>query len=216
MIKLGLIGCGSIANTHIATAERLSEKAVFTAFADIAENMAAKVEGAEAFADYRDMFDKVDAVILAVPHDLHFEMGMTCLEAGKHLLLEKPLALTKAECEELVAADKSPDPVLMVGYIMRHDPLWTEMGRLIKEEVYGKAFQVSIWTEQYTDTSRGAWMGQADKLGGGQLFSHGCHYVDLMLDWMGKPESGTHIGTNLGTPWMEREGTSNMSIKFAD
>jgi predicted dehydrogenase len=178
--------------------------------------MAAKVEGAEAFADYRDMFDKVDAVILAVPHDLHFEMGKSCLEAGKHLLLEKPLALTKAECEELVAADKSPDPVLMVGYIMRHDPLWTEMGRLIKEEVYGKAFQVSIWTEQYTDTSRGAWIGQADKLGGGQLFSHGCHYVDLMLDWMGKPESGTHIGTNLGTPWMEREGTSNMSIKFAD
>lgn len=220
MIRLGLVGCGTIANTHIATASKLGTEAEFTAFADIdinkAKMMAEKVDSATATSNFEDILDKVDAVILAIPHDLHFELGKACLEAGKHVLLEKPLALTEDECNLLIKADKSPDPVLMVGYIMRHDPLWTEMGRLIKEEVYGKAFQVSIWTEQYTDTSRGEWIGLKEKLGGGQLFSHGCHYVDLMLDWMGQPVSGTHMGTNLGTPWMECEGTSNMSIKFAD
>ena len=60
------------------------------------------------------------------------------------------------------------------------------------------------------------WLGQAKRLGGGQLFSHGCHYFDLLLHWMGDPVSGSHIGTNFGTPWMEREGTSNVSIKFED
>src|SRR5690606_25452304 len=56
--------------------------------------------------------------------------------------------------------------------------------------------------------------GQAKRLGGGQLFSHGCHYIDQMLLWMRMPVEGTHMGTNLGTPWMEREGTSNVTIKF--
>ena len=58
-------------------------------------------------------------------------------------------------------------------------------------------------------------MGQARRLGGGQLFSHGCHYIDILLHWLGAPVSGTHVGTNLGTPWMEREGTSSVSLKFA-
>ena len=219
MVRLGIIGCGTMARTHLSTKEKLSGRAHYTAFADTdfgrAERMANQAGNAVSVKDFHDMLDQVDALILAVPHDLHFDIASVCLQAGKHVLLEKPLAVTEDECEALVAADTSPDPVLMVGYIMRHDNLWTEMGRLIKEEVYGKAFQVSIWTEQYTDTSRGEWLGQAAKLGGGQLFSHGCHYVDLLLDWMGRPETGTHLGTNLGTPWMEREGTSSMTIKFA-
>jgi predicted dehydrogenase len=51
-------------------------------------------------------------------------------------------------------------------------------------------------------------------LGGGQLFSHGCHYIDLLLWFLGRPLRGVHLGTNFGTPWMEREGTSNVTIEF--
>jgi predicted dehydrogenase len=51
-------------------------------------------------------------------------------------------------------------------------------------------------------------------LGGGQFFSHGCHYVDLLLWFLGDPLEGAHFGTNLGTPWMIKEGTSTMSMKF--
>ena len=59
-------------------------------------------------------------------------------------------------------------------------------------------------------------MHRKETLGGGQLFSHGCHYIDILLAWMGQPVSGTHLGTNFGTPWMEGEGTSNVSLKFAN
>ena len=192
----------------------------FTAFADIdlerAQKAAASVKGAIAASHYRDIVDQVDAVGIALPLDLHHPVGMDCLKAGKHVLMEKPLALTEAQCRELIAADRSPEPVLMLGYVMRHHPLWKQMGEHIRQRTYGEAFHVSIWTEQeqYTDTSRGAWTGQAKRLGGGQLFSHGCHYIDLLLHWLGDPVCGTHIGTNLGTPWMEREGTSNVSLKF--
>ncbi|OGV67865.1 MAG: hypothetical protein A2498_02460 [Lentisphaerae bacterium RIFOXYC12_FULL_60_16] len=219
MIRMGVIGCGSMANAHIKIAEPLADRMKFTAFADIdverAQKLSATVPGSVAVKDYHDMMDKVDAIIIALPHDLHYSVGMDCIQAGKHLLMEKPLALTEKECVALVKADKSPTPVLMIGYVMRHDPLWIKMGEFIRNKTYGDVFQVSIWTEQYTDTSRGSWMGDAKRLGGGQLFSHGCHYIDLLLHWLGEPVCGTHIGTNLGTPWMEREGTSNVSLKFA-
>src|SRR5699024_2078561 len=58
------------------------------------------------------------------------------------------------------------------------------------------------------------WIRSAEKLGGGQFFSHGCHYIDILLNFLGNPIEGTHTGTNFGTPWMEREGTSDVSIKF--
>ncbi|NLF22252.1 MAG: Gfo/Idh/MocA family oxidoreductase [Lentisphaerae bacterium] len=219
MIRMGMIGCGSMSGSHLAALQPLESRMRFTAFADIdvarAERAAALVPGALAVADYHAMLDAVDAVVIAVPHDLHYRLGLDCLQAGKHVMMEKPLALTEAECRELIAADRSPHPVLMLGYVMRHDPLWRQFGDYLRTEAFGQVFHVSIWTEQFTDTTRGAWIGQASRLGGGQLFSHGCHYIDLLLNWLGNPVCGTHIGTNRGTPWMEREGTSDVSLKFA-
>lgn len=218
MIRIGMIGCGNMAGSHFAALESLEGRMRFSAFADIdierARKAAETVPGAVAKVDFRDILDHVDAVIIALPHDLHYSVGMACLQAGKHVLMEKPLALTEEQCQAFIKADTSPDPVLMLGYVMRHDPLWTEMGNYIRQRTYGEVFHVSIWTEQFTDNVRAAWLGQAARIGGGQLFSHGCHYVDLLLHWLGDPVCGTHIGTNLGTPWMEREGTSNVSLKF--
>ena len=218
MIRMGIIGCGKMAASHIGALAPLQSRMSFTAFADIdlvrAQKAATSVRGAIAAAHHRDILDHVDAVIIALPHDLHYSVGMDCLKARKHVLMEKPLALTETQCRELIAADRSPEPVLMLGYVMRHNPLWKQMGEHIRNRSYGEVFHVSIWTEQYTDTARGAWVAQAKRLGGGQLFSHGCHYIDLLLHWLGDPVCGTHVATNLGTPWMEREGTSNVSLKF--
>ncbi len=105
---------------------------------------------------------------------------------------------------------------LMVAYCMRYHPLLQEMEALLKGKRYGETFQLSIWTEQHTQGEPGSWMHRVETLGGGQLFSHGCHYIDILLAWMGEPVEGTHLGTNLGTPWMEMEGTSNVAIKFAN
>jgi predicted dehydrogenase len=88
------------------------------------------------------------------------------------------------------------------------------MRRLIKEKVYGECFQLSIWTEQLTIREDAAWLHDRKLLGGGQLFSHGCHYIDLMLWMMGKPLRGTHSSSNFCTPWMDREGTSNVCLEF--
>ena len=141
---------------------------------------------------------------------------MDCLGAGKHVLVEKPMALDETECVEMIEEAKRQDRVLMVAYCMRFHPLVVRMKELIDEKTYGEVFQLSIWTEQLTQRDEGHWSRSAATLGGGQFFSHGCHYIDLLLWMLGKPVRGNHYGTNRGTPWMEREGTSNVTIEFEE
>lgn len=219
MIRLGLIGCGSMGPRFLEAAARLAERVEVTALVDTAreraEQVASQAPVARVATDYRDITADVDAVVIAVPHDLHYEIGLHFLRAGKHVLMEKPLANTEAQCLELIAARDAAGVVLGIGYVMRYHPLWTQFGEYLREKTFGDVFQVSIWTEQYTNADRGSWLGQRRRVGGGQLFSHGCHYIDLLMAWLGRPVEGTHLGTNLGTPWMEREGTSHVAIKFA-
>lgn len=218
MIRLGMIGCGTMARSFLAGLRELEPRLKIAALCDIdpAKLAAAAPAAPDAVAvtDYRQLLKSCDAVVIALPHDLHHSVAKACLEAGLHVLLEKPLANTEADCLDLIRVADATRRVLSVGYVMRHDPLWTRMGQYIREKTFGEVFQVSIWTEQFTDLSRGAWLGEAKRVGGGQLFSHGCHYIDLLLLWLGRPVEGTHVGTNRGTPWMEREGTSNVSLRF--
>jgi len=189
-----------------------------TAAADIDESArrrtAALLPGVRVVADYREILDAVDAVLIALPHHLHHRAALDCLAAGKHVLLEKPMANTEQECLDIIAAAEKAHRILMIAYCMRYHPLVMKLKELLEGGSYGECFQLSIWTEQHTERARDNWMCRAATLGGGQFFSHGCHYVDLLLWFLGRPLRGVHLGTNLGTPWMEREGTSNAVIEF--
>lgn len=217
-IRLGVIGCGGMAGAHSLGFEHLTDQVEIAATCDIVEELAiraAEKTGAKlAVTDYRDMLEHVDAVLVVLPHDLHFEVGMTCLKAGKHVLMEKPMCNTEQECLELIRTSEELGKVLMTAYPVRFWPIVLKLKELLDSKAYGECFQLSIWTEQYTRLYDGHWGLSADRLGGGQFFSHGCHYVDIMLWLLGRPVRGTHLGTNFGTPWMEKEGTSNVAIEF--
>ncbi len=218
-LRMGIIGCGGMtADAHVNGLLELTEVMEVTAVCDIdikqANLLQAKLPKAIAVTDYRDLLDYVDAVLIALPHDLHYEVGIVCLEADKHVLMEKPLANTQEECEELIRVSKERNLTLMTAYPVRFWPIVQKMKELIEAKTYGDVFQMSVWTEQLTHPPEGHWATIAKRLGGGQFFSHGCHYVDLMLWFLGKPIKGTHFGTNFGTPWMEKEGTSNVVIEF--
>jgi len=217
--RMGIIGCGGIANSgHAKGLVQLGDIMTVTVACDRnldrAEHMAQLVGAEKAVTDYRDMLNDVDAVLIALPHDLHYEVGLACLKAGKHVLMEKPLANTEEECAELIRTAEAMDRVLMTAYPVPFWPVVEKMKELIDSKAFGEVFQMSIWTEQLTLTEPEHWGSSAKRLGGGQFFSHGCHYVDLMLRFLGNPVKGVHMGTNRGTPWMEMEGTSNVTIEF--
>jgi predicted dehydrogenase len=196
----------------------LGDRVELTAAVDLVREKAQAVTdqfpGARVATDFHEVLDEVDAVLLALPHHLHFSVAQACLEAGKHVLLEKPMANYEVACKELIQTAAAKDRVLMIAYCMRFHPLVVQMKALLDEKKYGEVFQVSIWTEQLTRYPPDHWASSKERLGGGQLFSHGCHYIDLLLWFLGRPLKGIHMGTNLGTPWMEREGTSNVTMGF--
>lgn len=218
MTRMAIIGCGGMARAHANRFDQQDERVRVVAAVDIDEERAAAVAAqftdARVATDYREVLDDIDAALIVLPHHLHHPVGMACLQAGKHLLLEKPMANSEAECLDLIAAAEKADRTLMIAYCQRFNPLVVRLRELLEEKAYGDVFQVSIWTEQHTHYPDGHWGLKAKTLGGGQLFSHGCHYIDLLLWMLGKPARGTHVGGNYGTPWMEKEGTSNVSMEF--
>lgn len=219
--RIGIIGCGGMAKSHASRFSDVLDRIEITAVVDIERGKAQTVSdllGSNPIVetDYRRIYDKIDAALIVVPHHLHHPVSMDCLRAGKHVLVEKPMALNEAECVEMIEEAERQDRILMVAYCMRFHPLVVRMKELLDTKAYGDVFQLSIWTEQLTQRDEGHWSRSAKTLGGGQFFSHGCHYIDLLLWMLGKPVRGNHYGTNRCTPWMEREGTSNVTIEFED
>lgn len=216
--RLGIIGCGVMFGSHSDGLLKVNDIAEITATCDIieerAKNAAEKLGAGFYTTDYKQMLSYVDAVVIVLPHHLHFECGMFFLSNDKDVLMEKPLCNTEQECFALIEEAEKRKLTLMCAYPVRYWDGIKKLKELLDSGEYGEIIQMSIWTEQYTDISRGEWFVKAALSGGGQLFSHGCHYIDILLWFLGKPVSGVHIGTNKGTPWMEREGNSNVIIKF--
>jgi len=217
-IRLGIIGCGKMMKNHISGVSNLDNVEV-TAFADIllenAQALAEDYPNSYITTDYKTMTAYVDAVLIALPHDLHYECGMYFARRKKHVLMEKPLCNTEEECLRLIEACEEEGVVLMCAYPLRYRPGVLKMKELADSGEYGRIMQMSLWTEQLTKVDELQWCATA-RIGGGQFFSHGCHYVDLLLWFLGQPLQGMHFGTNLGTPWMLREGTSIAGFKFAN
>lgn len=87
--------------------------------ADLAKATAAAIGAGRFSTDYREVLPDADAVLLALPHHLHHPIGKECLEAGVHVLMEKPLANTEEECLDLIAAADKSGATLMTAYCMR-------------------------------------------------------------------------------------------------
>ncbi len=221
-IRFGIVGCGAMGGTHLPAMKAVSDIAELSSVCDIVEERAKTAQmvlGApHATTDYKEMIGHVDAVIVVLPHHLHREVGEFFMKNGVHVLMEKPLALSEEECLSLIKVRDENHVTLMTAYPVRYWHSIVKLKELVDSGAFGELFHMSIWTEQYTnysaDEQKFSWTGNAAKLGGGQLFSHGCHYIDILLWFLGNPVEGTHTGTNFGTPWMEREGTSDVAIKF--
>lgn len=224
-IRLGLIGCGGMMAEHVKGVVYVDTVEIVAA-CDIIEERAKTVADAlggtaKVFTDYAEMVDYVDAVMIALPHDLHFPCGMFFAMHDKHILMEKPLCNTERECEILIDTCEQRGLKLMCAYPVRFWQGIRKLKELVDSNEYGEIIQMSVWTEQltgsdfnYTDPHGGRSWVLSGRVGGGQLFSHGCHYVDLMLWFLGEPVCGSHMGTRNGTPWMLEEGTSALVMKF--
>lgn len=214
-IKTAVVGL-KMGAAH-AWAYHLSEKSELRWVVDLDLELASSLAeelGCKATTDWKEALADVDAISFATPHHLHYPMALEALKAGKHVLMEKPLANTEEQCLELIQVAEENNAVLMLAYIVRFRPDVIALKEALDSGEYGQAFNAECWIEGFLTPRPNEWFAKKDQLGGGVLFSHGCHYVDILLWLLGKPERVTGLGTRLGTEWMEGEGTSHALMRF--
>lgn len=120
--------------------------------------------------------DSVDSVVIATKHDLHASQAIRALEMGKHVYVEKPLALTHDEIDRIEAYQKESDSMVMVGYNRRFSPHIQKIKSLLNAKLSPKTF---IMTMNAGEIPKDHWI-QDPEVGGGRIIGEACHYIDLM------------------------------------
>ncbi|WP_339384556.1 Gfo/Idh/MocA family oxidoreductase [Oscillatoria sp. FACHB-1407] len=178
-IRVGVIGVGNMGQHHTRVLSLLKDVEL-VGIADV--NVDRGLDTASKyrvrfFENYHDLLGLVDAVCIAVPTRLHYSVGMTCLQAGVHVLIEKPIAANIAEAESLVNAAAESHCILQVGHIERFNPAFQELSKVLKtEELLAlEAHRMSPYSDRANDVS--------------VVLDLMIHDIDLLLELAGAPVS---------------------------
>lgn len=135
-IRIGVIGIGNMGQHHTRVLSLLKDvELVGVSDINIERGLdTASKYRIKFFENYQDLLPHVDGVCIAVPTRLHYSVGMACLQAGKHVLIEKPIAASIAEAESLVNAAAESHCILQVGHIERFNPAFQELHKVLKTE----------------------------------------------------------------------------------
>ena len=154
-IRVGVIGVGYLGKFH---AEKYSgmENVQLIGVVDIdrvlAQEVAARFD-TRAFADYRDLFGRVDAVSIVVPTEDHFSVAAQCLNHDLDLLIEKPMTATLEQADELIKIAGSRKRVMQIGHLERFNPAVIALKDIVHNPMFIEAHRLSIFTDRSTDVS---------------------------------------------------------------
>jgi predicted dehydrogenase len=218
----GLIGCGDIARRRVAPALRDLENcelvAVSRADAARAEAFAAEFGARRWHADWRELITdpEVEAVYVATPVRLHAEQAVAAAEAGKHVLCEKPMALSAAECERMNAAAEACGVRLGVAYYRRFYPVVERVGEILRSGEIGAPVvaQMNAFErfEPGPEHPR-RWLLDKRQSGGGPMFDFGCHRVEVLLNLFGDVSKVRGLFSNVLFE-REVEDTASALLRF--
>lgn len=177
-LKLGLIGCGGLGRIHAECVAKI-DGAEFMAYADIHEPAAQEAlqtfGGDYATAHANRLLDdkRIDAIYICTRHDSHASLAIAAAEAGKHILIEKPLALTLEACEAVAEAASRARIYLMPAFKMRYYPLIQKAKSFIPEP---QVLVGQMMDKRWADDK---WA-QDPVQGGANVHSQGCHMTDIL------------------------------------
>src|SRR6201999_2560602 len=130
----------------------------------------------------------VDIVYIATPPFLHFDQARQALEAGKHVICEKPLALTTSQADELISIAHRKQRLLVANLMQRYNPLFNLVGQLIERKLLGELLHG--YFENYASDENlppEHWFWDPTK-SGGIFIEHGVHFFDMFAGWLGAGE----------------------------
>ena len=204
VIRLGVVGCGGFGLFAVQQFTQVpGVRLVGMAGTHRPASLAAAARfGVENVEDLGEMLrrDDVDLVYVATPPFLHFDQAMAALRAGKHVIVEKPLALTVAQADELVAEARRRDRLLVANLMQRYNPLVGAVRRVVESRVLGDVLHGSF--ENYASDENlpaAHWFWDRAK-SGGIFVEHGVHFFDLFAGWLGPGRvEAAQVGVRPGT-----------------
>lgn len=220
-LKTAVIGLGKVADFHARALSRLPQSQ-FTACCSSKKEKAelfGQKYGIKGYTDVTEMVcaEKIDAAIICTPHPFHRTPAINAMEAGAHVLIEKPFASSLEDCDAMLEASKKYGK--QIGVISQRR--WFRPVQRVREAIdLGKIGKPVLGTvnilgwrdEKYysSDPWRGTWDGE----GGGVLVNQAPHQLDLLQWFMGEIDELYGIASNLNHPYIEVEDTANAIIKF--
>ncbi|HWP43534.1 MAG TPA: Gfo/Idh/MocA family oxidoreductase [Blastocatellia bacterium] len=188
-MRIGLIGCGDIGALRAAALDRLSTlKLVSVSDIDsVRANNLARSRGAAVVSDWRSMVSQegIDAVIVSTPPHLHAEMCIGALEAGKHVICEKPLARTPDECQAIIEAARRADRLLATGFNYRFYPSVQKARSILDSGLIGELDHIRSYAGYSAAEHSHPWLHDVKVMGGGALRDNGIHLIDLTCYFLG-------------------------------
>jgi predicted dehydrogenase len=192
-LAIGILGTGGIAHAHahgmLARHDLFRLAAASDAHAESLARFADRYGIAARASDYRRVIDDpaIDAVVVALPHHLHEEACVAAFAAGKHVLVEKPIARTLAEADRIIAAARRAGRCLMVAHNQRYDGRHRRVRRLLDEGALGDVLMARA--DHYQDFRPSSpWWRSRELVGGGCVIGSGIHRLDLLRWFLGEPE----------------------------
>ena len=197
-VRIGIVGLGNMGKTHRASL-RAGKVAglTLTAICGRAGAMPAAEEGERQFTDAHEMIRSgaIDALLIATPHYSHTSLGIAALEAGLHVMVEKPLSVHKADCERLIAAHRGGHQVFAAMFQLRTDPVYRQIKSLISDGELGEIRRIlwdcTDWFRTETYYASGGWRATWKGEGGGVLLNQCPHNLDLYQWLFGMPDQVT-------------------------
>ena len=222
IVRWGLIGAGDIARKRVAPALRHLPNceliSISRSKAELAAEFAAEFGAKKWFADWRGLIadPEIDAVYIATPVFLHAEQTIAAAKAGKHVLCEKPMTLSVAECDRMITACEGSNVKLGIAYYRRFYPAVIRAKEIIESGEIGDVSVAQINAFEYVDLDPKDprhWFVEKKKSGGGPMIDFGCHRLEVLRNLFGAVTSVTSLVSNKRFG-REVEDTAIASLQF--
>ena len=202
-VRIGIIGCGGIANGKHMPALKKLPQVEMVAFCDIIEEKAIKaakdfgVPGAKVFTDYKQLLEEkdIDVVHVLTPNKQHSFITVDALEAGKHVMCEKPMAINSAEAKKMLDAAHRTGKKLTIGYQSRFRPNSMYLKKMIEAGDLGEIYYANATAIRRRAVPTWGVFLDEENQGGGPLIDIGTHALDLTLWEMNNYEPAMVVGT---------------------
>ena len=223
-VRVALVGAGVIGPIHAEVIGELADRIELVAVADHKSERAERVaaeHGGKSFSSLREALAavEIDVVTVCTPTGRHAEVAIEALEAGKHVIIEKPAEVTVEKTDEIIAAQRRAGTLVAVISQRRFDPATEVAVDAIRSGELGRLTSgiasIDWWRGQsYYDS--GEWRGTWELDGGGALMNQGVHTVDLLVATLGRPVEVTAYTATLAHDRIEVEDVAVGVVKFAN